>query len=425
MNILFIHRSFPAQFKYLATELAKKNNVVFITNSPTYEIDGIKKILYKPQQPKFNDEYLNGYELAIEHGKAAAEEAKKLKRQGFIPDVIYGHSGWGVTMFMKDIFPNVPLICYFEWFCNADGADTGFDGTIITEEQRAGLRCSNSQVLIDLYSCDAGISPTNWQKNQFPKEFHNKIQVINDGIDTEFFKPDNNAKFLIKDKSDVALVEARNLEICHCEEGQSPDVATLKKELTANDEVITYGTRGMEPYRGFPQFLQAVEKLLKIRPNLQVVIAGDDRVYYRGQLEKGTYKELMIEKLDLDLERVHFVGGLPYTEYLNLLQISSAHIYLTVPYVLSWSVLEAMSVGCCVVSSNTKPVIEVIKDDYNGLLADFYDIEGIVQKILYALDNKEKMKTIKDNARKTIIENYEVKKVLSQHTNFLKSIIKK
>lgn len=401
MNILFLHRSFPAQFRYIASELAKdkNNNVVFITNTPDFEAEGIKKILYKPNETNKSHCYLTGYEQAVNHGKAAAEEALKLKNQGFKPDIIYAHSGWGPSMFMKDIFPDVPLLCYFEWFSNSDGADTGFEGTIIDENQRAGLRCSNSQVLMDLYSCDAGLSPTHWQKSQFPKEFQHKIKVIHDGVDTEFYKPDNDAKFIISE----------NLE------------------LTTKDEVITYATRGMEPYRGFPQFMQALEKLLKSRPNAHFVIAGNDEVYYRGKLESGTYKELMLSKLDIDLNRVHFVGGLSYVDYAKLLQISTVHVYLTVPYVLSWSILDAMACGCLVVASNTQPIVEVIKDNYNGLLADFYDIEQIVEKIEYALEcqikNKEKMQTIKENARKTIVENYALKKLLPEHIEYLKSLI--
>ncbi|MDD3437424.1 MAG: glycosyltransferase [Candidatus Gastranaerophilales bacterium] len=388
MNILFLHRSFPGQFKHLAAELAKdvNNKVVFITNSKNYEIEGVKKIIYEPEQAgtQYPAPYLKGYTSAVNHGQAAAKEAAKLKEKGFKPDIILGHSGWGPTLFMKDIFPDVPLICYFEWFFNAQGADTGFGSEEIQDIQRFGLRCSNSQVLIDLFSCDAGITPTNWQKSRFPEEFHNKISVIPDGIDTEFFKPDKNARF---------------------------------QGFTAKDEVITYGTRGMEPYRGFPQFMEAVEILLKKRPNAHVIIAGEDKVFYRGKLEKGTYKELMLEKLDLDMNRVHFVGALSYAEYLKMLQISSVHVYLTVPYVLSWSVLEAMSTECCIVASNTPPVLEVIKDNYNGLVADFFDINQIVEKVKYALDNQGKMFEIRQNARQTIVEKYELKNALQQQMN--------
>jgi len=400
MNILFVHRSFPAQFFFIASQLAQDpaNKVIFLTNTETGELEGIKKLVYKvqPQEIKDPTSYLNSYESAVIHGQAAASEALKLKKEGFKPDIIYGHSGWGATLFMKEVFPDVPLLCYFEWFANPEGADTGFDGTKINEYQRGGLKCANTQVILDLCSCDAGITPTHWQKSQFPKEFHHKIKVIHDGVDTDFYKPDNDAKFLIKDK---------NLE------------------LSAKDEVITYATRGMEPYRGFPEFMKAVEIILKKRPNTHVVIAGEDKVCYRGQLDEGTYKEKMLKELDIDLKRVHFVGGLPYGEYLKLLQISSAHVYLTVPYVLSWSILDAMSVGCCVVASNTQPVQEVIQDNYNGLLFDFYNIEKQVEKIDYALDNSAKMQAIRTNARETIIENYALKDILPKHVEYVKNLI--
>lgn len=400
MNILFLHRSFPAQFIFIAAQLAQDsaNKVIFITNTEYGEISGVEKLVYTVPQQEIKDatSYLNSYESAITHGQAAANVAIKLKNEGFTPDIIYGHSGWGPTLFIKEVFPDIPLLCYFEWFANPEGADTGFDGTQINEYQKGGLKCANTQVVLDLCSCDAGITPTNWQKSQFPKEFQNKIKVLHDGVDTDFYKPDKDVKFSIKDKN---------------------------VELSAKDEVITYATRGMEPYRGFPEFMKAVEKSLKKRPNAHVVIAGEDKVCYRGQLEEGTYKEKMLNELDIDLNRVHFVGGLTYGEYLKLLQISSVHVYLTVPYVLSWSILDAMSVGCCVVASNTQPVQEVIKNDYNGLLFDFYNIDQQVEKIGFALENKAAMNEIKSNARKTIVENYALKKLLPNHVDFIKDLI--
>lgn len=397
MNILFLHRNFPAQFRHIAHELAKdpSNNVVFITNNDKLQLPGITKLVYKIKRkvPKDCHRYLRFYEESIIHGQATAEAALSLKAQGFKPDVIYGHT-WGNTMFMKDIFPDVPLICYFEWFYNAEGSDIGFDGRLPNEDDNARLRCKNSHLLVDLYSCDAGISPTNWQKSQFPKEFHHKIKVLHDGVDTDFCKPDGNAEFLVKDKNLV---------------------------LSAKDEVITYATRGMEAYRGFPEFMRAAEKLLKKRLKAHVVIAGEDRVCYGPQLANTTFKEMMLRELDLDMDRVHFVGGLPLNEYVKLLQISSAHIYLTYPFVLSWSLLDAMSVGCCIVASNTSPVLEVMKDNYNGILVDFYNVDEIVEKVEYVLDNQDKMQELRHNARKTIVDNYALKDLLLKHINYLKT----
>ena len=398
MNILFLHRNFPAQFRHIATALASdpNNTVIFITNNETLQLPNIRKIYYKPKRevPKDCHRYLKFYEESIIHAQATAEAALALKEQGFKPDIIYGHT-WGQTIFMKDVFPDVPLLCYFEWFYNAEGADVGFDGKKLNIDELAKLRCKNAHLLIDLYTCDAGLCPTNFQKSQFPTEFDDKIKVIHDGVDTDFCVPNKYAKFIIKEK---------NLE------------------LTAKDEVITYATRGMEAYRGFPEFMMATEKLLKKRPNLQVIIGGEDRVCYGPQIMGTTYKEMMLKKLDLDVDRVHFVGGLPFNEYVNLLQISSAHVYLTYPFVLSWSALDAMSCGCCMVASSTKPVLELMQDNYNALLFDFFNIDEQIEKIEYALDNKDKMEELRQNARKTIVENYALKDLLPQHVEYIKQL---
>jgi glycosyltransferase involved in cell wall biosynthesis len=283
MNILFLHRNFPAQFRHIAQELAKdpNNNVVFVTGNDNLELPNIKKVIYKLKRevPENCHRYLKFYEESINHAQATAEVVLNLKSSGFMPDIIYGHT-WGQTLFMKDIYPDVPLLCYFEWYYNAEGGDVGFDGRIPDIDARARLRSKNAHLLMDLMSCDAGICPTNWQKSQFPQEFHHKIKVLHDGVDTDFCSPKSDAKFLVKEK---------NLE------------------LSAQDEIITYATRGMEAYRGFPEFMRAVKILLEKRPNAQVVIAGEDRVCYGAQLLNTTYKEMMLKELNLDLNRVHFV----------------------------------------------------------------------------------------------------------------------
>lgn len=400
MNILFIHRSFPAQFKFLSAALAQNPNnlVLFITASEANEIPGVNKILYKPQRkiPSDIHPYLREYEEALIHGQAAADIAIGMKQRGIIPDIIYAHS-WGSALFMKDIFPDVPLLCYFEWFGKPENSVFDFGGNTLDFNKKSMIRTNNCRNLIDLYSCDGGVSPTHWQKEQFPKEFHDKIEVIHDGIETEFFKPDKDTKFSLPGKN---------------------------IELTADDEVITYATRGMEPLRGFPQFMEAIAKLQKKRPKAHFVIAGSNLVYYGVGAEQGTYKEIMLNKLNLDMSRVHFVDVLPYTEYVKLLQISSAHIYLTYPYVLSWSILEAMACGCCVIASNTAPVIEVIKDKVNGLLVDFFNTNELVEKIEYALENKSEIEKIRQNARKTILDKYALKDLLPKHIEYMAKFIR-
>lgn len=395
-----MHRSFPAQFKYLATVLAKdpRNAVLFITNTKEDEIEGVTKLIYEVQPQSHGcHPYLEAYEEMVLHAQAGANSAGALKMKGIKPDIIIGFS-WGTPMFIKEVFPDVPYLCYFEWFGKTEGSLFDFGGKVLSEDQRARIKCNNSHVLMDLYNCDAGITPTQWQKSHFPKEYQDKINVIHDGIDTQRCVPNKDAKIFIKDKN---------------------------IELTANDEVITYATRGMEPYRGFPEFMEAAEKILKKRPNSHVVIAGANAVCYGTPLPNSTYKEFMLNKLDLDMDRVHFTGTLPYDEYVKLLQISSVHVYLTYPFILSWSILEAMSCGACVVASNTEPVLEVVKDNFNGILVDFPNVVQLVEKIEYALDNKDKMHEIRNNARQTILDNYDLAKTLPKQVELMLRLIKK
>jgi len=400
MIVLFLHRSFPGQFKNLATELARNpmNQILFITNTAKDQIPGVTKLVYNAQGQSTCTEVIKGYEDNVLHGQASANLMMQLKYKNITPDIIIGFS-WGPPMFVKEVFPDVPFLNYFEWFNKTEDSVFDFGNKKLNEEQRVKIACNNTHILVDLYNCDAGMTPTLWQKEQFPKEYQDKIKVIHDGVDTDICKPDENVKFLIKDKN---------------------------IELTLEDEVITYGTRGMEPYRGFPEFMEAIAVLGKKRPNAHFVIAGVDAVCY-GPKDPNipSYKELMLKKLNLDMKRVHFVGSLGYEEYIKFLQVSSAHIYLTYPFILSWSILEAMAAECCIIGSNTKPVLEVIEDGKNGLIVDFPNVEALVERIEYALDNKEKMKEIRANARKTIIENYAFKDTLPKQIEYIKSLIKR
>jgi len=397
MRVLFLHRNFPAQFKFLASELAKDkdNEVVFVTNNTdTRAFNGIKKYTYKLKRKVPDDchRYLRFYEESIIHGQSAAEVLISLQQQGFKPDVIFGHS-WGSSLFVKEIFPDIPYIAHIEWYYNPVNSDVDFGGKELNIDEKALLKIKNSHILQDLVSCDYGISPTRWQKSQVPKEFQDKITVIHEGIETNFCKPDENVKFKIPDTDII---------------------------LTRNDEVLTYATRGMEEYRGFPEFMKAVSILQKQRPNMRVLIAGEDRVCYGRHLKDDTFKKKMLRELDFDESRLHFTGTMIYKDYLKLLQVSTAHVYLTYPFVLSWSFLEAMAAGCCIIASDTEPVKEVMTDKFNGILTDFFDVNALVEKINDVLDNREKYKLIRENARDTVVKNYDLKMLLAKEIDFLK-----
>ncbi|OUL23543.1 glycosyltransferase family 4 protein [Nostoc sp. 106C] len=402
MRVLFLHNNFPAQYRHVALKLAQDPNnlVVFATKNREVTLPGIHKAIFEPSRDPHptTHHYVRPLEGAVLHGQAVYKLTEQLKARGFVPDVICGHSGWGPTLFVKDAFPDTPLICYFEWFYHAHGSDADFDPTEpLTIDDVARIRLKNAPILLDLYTCDRGLSPTNWQKSQFPPEFQGKISVLHDGVDTEFFQPHPKAKLVLP-----------NLD------------------LSGVDEIVTYVARGMEPYRGFPQFIEAIAYVQERRPNCHVVIVGADRVCYGKSLPEGsTYKDLMLKKVPLDLSRVHFTGTLPYGQYLQVIQASSVHVYLTRPFVLSWSMIEAMSTGCLVLGSDTAPVTEIIQDGENGLLVDFFSPQKIADRIDEVLDHPTRMEQIRLNARKIVLERYALADLLPKHIQLLKDAANK
>lgn|GEM_PF-57373 len=402
MRTLFIHPNFPAQFLNLAPALGRNpdNQVVFLTNRQEGNLPGVQKVLYAKAREVASQthNYVRPLEDAVLQGQAACRAAIQLKQQGFVPDVVYAHSGWGPGMFMKEIFPKAAVVNYFEWFYHSHGTDADFDPSEpLSIDGECRIRAKNAPILIDVCSCDRGVSPTYFQRSQFPSELQSKISVLHDGVNSDFYQP----------KPDTKLV-----------------LPNINLDLSEAEEIVTYVGRGMEPYRGFPQFMESVEILLKRRPNCHVVIVGADRVAYGKALPDGkTYKQLMLEKLDIDLMRVHFTGLLPYNQYRQVLQASSAHVYLTRPFVLSWSMLEAMSTGCLLVASDTAPVREVIKDGENGLLVDFFSPPQIAARIEEALTNPDRMAVIRQKARQTILDNYALNKLLPQQIALLQQVI--
>lgn len=408
MRVLFTHNNFPAQFRHIAEYLGRTpgHQLVFATKNPRdeWEIPGVNKAVFKPDDTDTGKPYPLGetIENSLRHGVGLLRLCKHLKDQGFIPDVIIGHSGWGQTMFIKDVFPDTPFIGYFEWYYSANSAETRFDGQERNESQLAHLRLRNTAILHDLVACDVGVTPTAWQQEQFPTEFQSKIVEAHEGINTRYFAPDENGPLPI---TELLL----------------PDT-----DLTGAKEIVTYCSRGMEPYRGFPQFYEALPAILDARPDCHVLIVGEDRICYSPKLpDNGSYIDLMQSKVDVDLSRVHFTGPLPYGVYKQVLQASSAHVYLTWPFVLSWSFLEAMSCGCLMVGSDTEPVREVLQHEQNGLITDFHSPEKIAASIITALEKQTDLTHLRTNARQTILDKYCLSKCLPKHLNLLADTAKK
>jgi glycosyltransferase involved in cell wall biosynthesis len=297
----------------------------------------------------------------------------QLRGQGFYPDVIYAHLGWGEALFLKDIFPKARVLLYCEFFYRARGGDMGFDPEFpASAEKVLRLRVMNAPLLMALDASDWGHAPTRWQQQQFPAAHASRMSVIHDGIDTDLVRPDG----------------AREAEL------------------------VTYVARNLEPYRGFHTFMRAIPEIQKRRPNARIAIVGGDEVSYSPRLPEGqTYRERLLREIDgkADLSRVHFMGRIPYDRYLDVLRRSSVHVYLTYPFVLSWSLLEAMSAGCLVVGSRTPPVEEVIRDGENGLLVDFFSPADIAARIDQALAMDCRL--LRERARMTVIERYDLQRI--------------
>jgi glycosyltransferase involved in cell wall biosynthesis len=398
MRFLFLHNNFPAQYRHIVSALAAdpSNQVVFATQREDGAMANVRKALFKPSRTAHasTHHYVQSLEGAVLNGQAVYRLCDSLKKAGFVPDVICGHSGWGPTLYVQEAFPAARLTCYFEWFYRPHKSDADFlTHGAMTTDQACQIRTRNSPILLDLAGCDAGICPTMFQRDQFPEAFRSKLTVLHDGIDTEFFKP-----------APAAKLQLPNLD------------------LSQAAEIVTYVARGMEPYRGFPEFMRAAALLLQRRPGLHAVVVGADRVAYGKPLPQGqSYKQLLQAELSgYDLSRLHFTGLLPYGSYLRVLQASAAHVYLTVPFVLSWSMLEAMSTGCLIVGSDTAPVREVVTDGENGLLVDFFSPEAIAARVADALDNPAEMVKIRAAARATILERYALRDLLPKHLNLIR-----
>lgn len=407
MRVLITHNNFPAQFRHIIEYLGRSpdNQVVFATKNLREEwvIPGVNKVRFVPdgESGERTHPLCRQFDDCVRHGVGLLQVCRKLKNQGFVPDVILGHSGWGQTMFLRDVFPDSPFIGYFEWYYNADSAETRFDKKKRDEGQLAQLRMRNSAILHDLTTCRHGVTPTGWQRSQFPSEFQPKLLQTHDGINTQYFAP-----------HDEGLLPIDRLDLPNA-------------DLTGAKELVTYCSRGLEPYRGFPQFYEALPAILEERPDCHVLIVGEDRTCYSAKLPDGqTYKQLMTEKVRVDEKRVHFTGPLPYGQYKQVLQASSAHVYLTWPFVLSWSFLEAMSCGCLMIGSNTEPVREVLRHRENGLLTDFHSPEKIAKTTAFALKRQQKLNELRKNARQTILETYCLSKCLPVHLGLLNQAAK-
>lgn len=376
MNVLFIHQNFPGQFRHIAAHLARQPdvNVCAIGREHAPGLAGIRLYRYRPhrQASRETHPYARTFEEGVLHGQQVLRLLLDLKAKGYRPDVIVAHPGWGETLYAKQAFPDCKLIHFCEYYYRTDGADAGFDPEFpLTLNGAASIHSRNALHLLNLENCDAAITPTHWQHSLHPAAYHDKIKVIHEGIDTANLGPDPNA-------------------VLRLPNGQ---------QLKAGDPVVTYVARNLEPYRGFHQFMRALPGVLAAHPTCQVVVIGGDDVSYGSKPKDApNWRTKMLRENQVDLSRVHFFGKVPYATYKKVLQISAVHLYLTYPFVLSWSLLEAMASGCLIVASDTAPVREVIRDEKNGFLVDFFKPDEIASRILSGLGNSGGGKRLREAA---------------------------
>ncbi len=403
MHVLFVHPNFPGQFRRLAAALNKEPGVHIHTlgdesRMPAFALPGANRLSYPEPEPagEATHSYIQGFEAGVRRGQKVVLALLAHKLRGFDPDVIYVHTGWGDALYLKDIFPNAKIIGLFEYYYHPRGADVGFDPEFpLTFDDIFRVRTMNTLQHYALEACDIRLTATEWQKSRYPAAYRHQLECLHEGVDTDRIRPDAAATFTL---ANGVVVKA-------------------------GDEVLTFVSRSLEPCRGFHCLMRALPGIMRNRPHCQIVIVGQDEPHYSpAPKEAETWRAQYVNELKgrIDSSRLHFTGTLAFDDYLKVLQVSRVHVYLTYPFILSWSMLEAMSAGCLVLGSDTPPVQEVITDGYNGILFPFFDTDALVNMATDALAQPHNYHSVRETARITMQTRYDFNSVIyPQHLALL------
>jgi glycosyltransferase involved in cell wall biosynthesis len=390
MNVLFIHNNFPAQFHQIARLLAQQPGiqVAAIGTRGSRNLKNVTLIKYAMENidVSASHPFARRFDLECHRAEQVLYALTTLASSRFVPDVIIAHPGWGETLPIRSVFPDARLIVYCEFYYGIKDRDVGFDPEFpqIGMDGHVALELKNAATLLALANCESGLSPTQWQRSTFPAVFQDKISVIHEGVDTALVKPAGNASFRMPSG----------------------------RVLTGKNEIVTFSARNLEPLRGYHVFMRALPRIMAERPNAEILIIGGHGTSYGAPPPPDTtWQSIFLKEVEsrLDMSRVHFTGHLPYRDYLSALQVSSAHIYFSYPFVLSWSLVEAMSAGCLVIGSDTGPVREVLQDT-NGVLVPFFDHEQLADRTIEAIAKPERFKRFRANARQTVLNHYDLRR---------------
>ncbi len=405
MKYLFVHQNFPGQFLHLVRHLSRDpaNEILFITEANENAIPGIRKFAYAPPAPSeatFPD--AQEFEQALARARIVEDMARRLLVLGFIPDIVIGHHGWGELLNLQDVWPGVPLLGYYEFYYRTHGLDVGFDPEFADPPGGFGkVRAKNAVNLLALENPGHGQTPTRFQLSTYPDWAQPRISVLAEGVDLDVCRPDPAAR-------------------------RSPlDVQGF--QVAPGDTLVTFVSRDLEPYRGFHAIMRALPRLHRLRPDLKVVMVGGDGVSYGARLAGKTWREHMLGEVGhmIDPARICFPGRVPYALFIKLLQRSDAHIYLTYPFVLSWSLREALACGCAIVGSDTAPVREFVTDRRHGLLAPFTDPAAIAERVRELLDDPALAGRLREAARAFAVENLQLGRYLAEYQALIARVMRR